>query len=82
MEYDVGFIHQFRQQLAIFERFEKIVHPVIFLEVPDIFHAAGGKIIHQQDFIAAFEQPLGEVRSDETCATCDQINQASPPERI
>ncbi len=82
MKDDVGLIHKFRQELAIFQWFEKIMHPVILLEVPDIFHAPGGKIIHQQDLVAAFEQTLREVRSDKTRATCDEINQASPPGRL
>ena len=47
MKDDVGLIHEFRQQLAIFQRLKEVVHPVIFLEMPDIFHAAGRKIIHQ-----------------------------------
>ena len=82
MKNNVGFVHKFRQQLAIFEGLQKIVHPVIFLQMPDIFHAAGGKIVHQQNFIAALEQTLGKVRPDKTCAASDQINQASPPERL
>ena len=79
MKNDVGLVHQLRQKLAIFQGLEKIMHPVVFLEVPDIFHAARGKIIHQQDLIAAFEQTLREVGSDEACAAGDEINQASPP---
>ena len=79
MKDDVGLIDKFRQELAIFQRFEKIMHPVVLLEVPDIFHASRGKIIHQQDLVAAFEQTLCKVRSDKTRATCDEINQASPP---
>jgi hypothetical protein len=55
MEYDVRFIHQLRQKLAILDWFEKAPHAVIFLEATDIFHAARRKIIEQQDFIAISE---------------------------
>jgi hypothetical protein len=55
MEYDVRFIHQLRQNLAILDWFEKAPHAVIFLEATDVFQAARRKIIEQQDFIAISE---------------------------
>ena len=75
MKNDVGLVHQFRQQLAVFQRLKEIVHPVIFLKVPDVFHAAGRKIVHQQDFVAALQQTLGKMRAHKTCAASNQINQ-------
>jgi len=81
MKDDVSLINKFRQELAIFQGFEKIVHPVVLLEVPDIFHAPGGKIVHQQIIAPTFEQALREVRPDKTRAAGDEINQASPPGR-
>ncbi len=64
MENDVGLVHQFGQQMTVFQGFEKIVHPVILLEVPDILHAPGGKIVHQQDLVAALKQTFRQVRTD------------------
>jgi hypothetical protein len=80
VENHIGFIDQFGQELAVVQRLEKIVHPVVFLEVPDIFHASRGKVIHQENLIAALEQALGQMRSDESRATCNEINQRGPPE--
>ena len=64
MKDDVGFVDKFRQELAIFQRFEKIMHPVILLEVPDIFHASGGKIVHQAGpgRRVRADAPQGEIR--------------------
>jgi hypothetical protein len=45
------------------------VHPVVLLEVPDIFHAPGGEIVHQQHLVTAFEQTLGHVGTDESRTT-------------
>ena len=69
VENDVGLIHKLRQQLPVFERLKKIVHPVILFEVADIFHTAGRKIVHKQDFVATLEQTLGKMRAHKTCTT-------------
>src|SRR6267154_6210580 len=52
------------------------MHPVILLEVADIFHASGGKIVHQQDLVAPLQQTLCQVGPNEARATGDKINQA------
>src|ERR1700676_2331304 len=74
VEDDIGLIHQFRQQLAIFQGLKKIMHSVIFLQMADIFHATRRKIVHEQDFISTFKQPFRKMRSHKTCTTCNQIN--------
>jgi hypothetical protein len=47
------------------------MHPSVDLQVPDILHASGGKIVQDQDFISPIEQPLSEVRADESRASRD-----------
>jgi hypothetical protein len=39
--------------------------------VPDILHAPGRKIVHDQDFVAAIEKPLSQVGTDEPRASGD-----------
>jgi seryl-tRNA(Sec) selenium transferase len=48
-----------------------IFHPAGRFEVPDILHAAGGKIVEQDDIITAIEQPLRKVGANEASAACD-----------
>jgi hypothetical protein len=45
------------------------MHPIVLFEMTNIFHAAGGKIVHQQDLVAAREQAFGNVRTDKTSTT-------------
>ena len=40
-------------------------------QMANIIHAASGKIIEEHDAIAAVEQALGEMRSDEAGAAGD-----------
>jgi hypothetical protein len=48
------------------------MHVVVLLQVPDIFHAACGKIVDDQDFIAEFEHSLGEMGPDKSGTASDQ----------
>src|SRR5882672_12689872 len=52
------------------------MHPVILLEVADIFHASGGKIVHQQDLVAPLQQTLRQVGTNKTRAAGNEIDQA------
>jgi hypothetical protein len=47
------------------------MHPIVSFQMPDILHATGGKIVQDQDLISPGEQPLGEMRPDESCASSD-----------
>ena len=70
---DVSLIHQFREKLPVLDRLEKIMHPVEFLQMADILHAAGGQIVHQQDFIATFQQALGKMGAHEASPARNQM---------
>ena len=56
---------------------EVILHPVEGFEVPDVVHAAGGKIVEQDDVVAAIEQTLRKMRADEASAAGNQKSQNS-----
>jgi hypothetical protein len=45
--------------------------------VPDVVHAARGKIVEQDDVVAAIEQTLREVRANEAGAAGNQKSQNS-----
>jgi hypothetical protein len=61
MEDDVCCVHQFRQKLAILDGLDKVLHSIMLLEVANVIHAAGGKIVEQQNFIAGLQHPFGKV---------------------
>jgi hypothetical protein len=46
----------------------------------NVIHASGGQIVEQNDAIAAVEQPLREMRTDETSAASNQKAQNPPLE--
>jgi hypothetical protein len=71
MDDDVRVIHEFGEQLAILDVVEVILHAAKRFEVADILHAAGGKIVKENDTITAVEEPLRKVRTDETGTASD-----------
>jgi len=46
----------------------------------NVVHTAGGQIVEQHDAIAAVEQPLREMRTDEPSAASNQKAQNPPLE--
>ena len=68
MKNDVCLVHQFGKQMAVFERLKEIMHAVILLQMADVFHATGTEIVHDQDFVAALQQTLRQMRPDESCS--------------
>jgi hypothetical protein len=46
--------------------------------VPYVFHAAGGKIVHQQNFVSSLEHSLGEMGPDESSTAGDQSAHEPP----
>ena len=57
----IGIIHEFGEQLAILDALQVILHTAGGLEMADVFHAAGRKIVQQNDTIATIEEPLREM---------------------
>ena len=68
MNDDVGVVHKLCNKLAIFYGVEVIFEVPGVFEGPDVFHAAGRKIVEKHDAIAALEQPFRQMRADETGA--------------
>jgi hypothetical protein len=77
MNHRVGVVDQFGDKLAILDVVEVILHPVERLEVPDVVHAARGKIVEQDDVVAAIEQALRKMRTNEAGAAGNQKSQNS-----
>jgi hypothetical protein len=67
----VSLIHQLSEQRAVLDAIQEVMHPIVSFQMPDILHATGGKIVQDQDLISPGEQPLGEMRPDESCASSD-----------
>ncbi len=63
---DVGVVHEFGKQLTILNAVEVIGHALGGFQVADIFHAAGGKIVEQDDGVTALKKAFGQMRADET----------------
>ncbi len=61
MDDHIGIIDEFGEQLAIFDVVEVILHAVGRLEMTNVFNAAGGEIVEQNDAVAAVEKALREV---------------------
>src|SRR5208337_3605613 len=74
---DVGIIDKFGEELAVLDAVEVVLQVVGTLEVPDILHAAGGKIVQQHDAFALLEQPFRQVRPDKTSAAGNEIAHAA-----
>ncbi len=68
---NVGVVHELGEQLTILHVVEVIGHALGGFEVADIFHAAGGEIVEQDDGVAALEQAFGQMGSDETGTSGD-----------
>ena len=58
MDDDVGVVDEFGDELAIFDAVEVIFQLGVRFQVADVVHAAGGKIVEENDAIAAVEQAL------------------------
>src|SRR5581483_10100709 len=52
------------------------------LEMANIFDAASGEVIQEDNVIAAFEKPLGEMGTNETGAAGDEITQRASLENL
>jgi hypothetical protein len=61
MDDHIGIIDEFGKQLAILDVVEVILHAIGRLEMTDIFDAAGGEVVEQNDAVAAVEKALREV---------------------
>ncbi len=61
MDDHIGIIDEFGEQLAVLNAVEVVLHAVGRLEMADVFDTAGGKIVEQNDAVAAVEKPLREV---------------------
>jgi hypothetical protein len=51
----------------------------VLLEVADVLHAAGGKIVEQKHLVALPEQMFGQMRTDETRTAGNQKAQMDAP---
>jgi len=68
---DIGIINEFSEQLAILNAVQVIFQALGRLQMADVFHAAGGKIVEKHDSVAAIEQAFREMRADEAGAAGD-----------
>src|SRR5216684_8841110 len=75
MDDHIGIIDEFGQQLAILDVVEMILQALGGFQMTNVFDAAGGKVVEQDDAVAAVEKPLREVRTNKTSAASDQIAQ-------
>jgi hypothetical protein len=71
MNHGVGIVHELRYQLAVFNVVQMIFHALKRFQMTNVIHASGGQIVEQNDAIAAVQQTLREVRTDETRAASD-----------
>ena len=53
---DIRIIDKLREELAVLDAVEVVLQVVGTLQVPDILHSAGGKIVQQHDAFALLEQ--------------------------
>jgi hypothetical protein len=58
---DIGIIGKFGEQLAIFDVVEVILHALGGLQMTNVFDTASGKVVEQNDAVAAMEKTLGEM---------------------
>src|SRR5208337_3039200 len=79
---DVGIIDKLGEELAVLDAVEVVLQMFRTLQVPDILHTSGGKIVQQHHAVALFEQPLRQVRSDETSAAGNEISHAASSEFV
>src|SRR5207249_1749777 len=75
MDDDLGIIHKFSEQLAIFDAVQVVLHLARGFEMADVFDAARRKIIQQNDAVAAIEKALRQVRTNEASTTGNQVTQ-------
>src|SRR5712692_1461139 len=75
MDDHIGIIYEFSEQLTILDVVEVILHAIGRLEMADVFDAACGEVVEQNDAVAAVEKALGEMRTNKTSAASDQIAQ-------
>ena len=71
VHHDVGAIHQFAHQRHIERRADAILEPWPADEVRDVFHRPCREVIEHHDTIAAAEQPLREMGTNEATAAGD-----------
>ena len=66
MEDDVGVVDELRHDGAVLDRVDRVRESRLGFEVLDVFHPPRGEIVDDRDVVAALEQRVREMRSDET----------------
>ena len=54
---------------------DRVMKARMIFQVPNILKAAGGKVVNDKNFVAAFQTRVGKVRADKARATCNQNSQ-------
>ena len=72
MKDDVALVDEFGDDRAMMHAFNRVLKFGMLAQMPDIGHAAGGKVVQRVDFVAPRQVGVGEVRSDEARAAGDQ----------
>ena len=67
-----GAIDELGDQRLVEHAVDGVVEAAVALEVRDVVDAPGGQIVEDEDFVAALEQRLGEMRADEAGSASDQ----------
>ena len=69
----VAAVDQLRHHRHVGARVDDVAEALLALQVPDVVDAAGRQIIDDADLVAALQQLVGQVRSDEPRAASDEI---------
>src|SRR5258705_2683 len=80
MDDDIGVVDELCKELAIFDIVQVIGQALGGFQVADIFHAAGGQIVEQNDGVAALKKAFSQMGSDKTGTAGDQKAQLSSSE--
>jgi len=71
MNDEVALIDQLSRDRLVMNVFNCVVETRMILEVTNVFDAAGGQIVDDEDFVAALQVRVGKMRADKAGATSD-----------
>jgi hypothetical protein len=71
----IGVVDKLGKQLAILDMVEVILQQREILEMADVVHAASGKVVEEDDAIAAIDKAFSQMGTDKTGTAGNQIAQ-------
>ena len=72
VKHDVAAIDQLREQRFVRDRVDRVGKTRAALEMGDVVDRSGRQVVEHDDLVPIVEQPLGEMRSDETGTAGDE----------